>query len=242
MRVRQKVGTVLWKLRTLLSGRLRPDATEAEIVSAFHRLYYNLGGVNRTWGETRWLGTRAGKNPMDAWIYQEILFELRPDLIVECGCAEGGGALFLATICDALDHGRVISIDVDERPVPKHPRIQHVWHSSTSNAAVEQVRAAAVEARTVLVLLDSDHSREHVLDEMRLYSPFVSPGSYMIVEDTNVNGHPVFPEHGPGPFEAVQTFLSEEPGFAIDRDREKFLFTFNPSGYLKKQGAPNPAG
>ena len=238
MRTRQKVGSVLWKLRTMLTGRSRPESSDEEIVAAFHRLYYNLAGVNRTWADTRWLGARAGKNPMDAWVYQEILFELRPDLIVECGCAEGGGALFLATICDAIQHGRVISIDVDERPVPKHPRIQHIWHSSTSDSAVSSVRKAASDAATVLILLDSDHSKGHVLDEMRVYSEFVSPGSYLIVEDTNVNGNPVFPEHGPGPFEAVQSFLKENGDFEIDRDREKFLFTFNPSGYLKKRGEP----
>jgi cephalosporin hydroxylase len=88
----------------------------------------------------------------------------------------------------------------------------------------------------VLVILDSDHSRDHVLEEMRMYADLVTPDSYLIVEDTNVNGHPVFPEFGPGPMEAVDAFLAERSDFIIDRSREKLLMTFNPGGYLKKAG------
>ena len=84
------------------------------------------------------------------------------------------------------------------------------------------------------MILDSDHSRDHVLDELRLYSRFVTPGGYLVVEDTNVNGHPVFPEHGPGPMEAVEEFLAESDEFEIDLAREKFFLTFNPRGFLRK--------
>jgi cephalosporin hydroxylase len=87
----------------------------------------------------------------------------------------------------------------------------------------------------VLVILDSDHTRDHVLEEMRLYGPLVSAGSYMIVEDTNVNGHPVQPRFGPGPMEAVDEFLRESDGFEIDEEREKFFLTFNPRGFLRKR-------
>ena len=91
----------------------------------------------------------------------------------------------------------------------------------------------------LLVLLDSDHSREHVLDELRAYSPLVTPGSYVIVEDTNLNGHPVWPDFGPGPMEAVDIFLSESDDFVIDTSREKFYLTWNPRGYLKRvKGSP----
>src|SRR4029453_18505142 len=88
---------------------------------------------------------------------------------------------------------------------------------------------------SVLVVLDSDHTRDHVLAEMRAYHALVTPGSYMIVEDSNVNGHPVWAKHGPGPMEAIEAFMRENSDFAIDKQAEKFLFTFNPNGYLWKK-------
>ena len=86
-----------------------------------------------------------------------------------------------------------------------------------------------------MVVLDSDHHRDHVLAELRTYSALVTPGSYLIVEDTNINGHPVRPEFGPGPMEAVDEFLRESPDFAIDPEREKFFLTFNPRGFLRRR-------
>jgi cephalosporin hydroxylase len=87
---------------------------------------------------------------------------------------------------------------------------------------------------TVLVILDSDHSKQHVLNELRLYHSFVTEGSYLIVEDSNINGHPVLPQFGPGPMEALDEFLQENDDFVIDESKHKFLITFNPRGYLKK--------
>ena len=86
----------------------------------------------------------------------------------------------------------------------------------------------------VMVILDSDHHKEHVLNELRIYGKFVTKESYIIVEDTNINGHPVYPDFGPGPMEAVEEFLRENKNFVIDKTREKFYLTFNPRGYLKK--------
>jgi cephalosporin hydroxylase len=93
---------------------------------------------------------------------------------------------------------------------------------------------AARASGTVMVVLDSDHSAAHVLDELRAYAPLVTPGSYLVVEDTNINGHPVFDSFGPGPTEAVTKFLDESSAFVVDRSREKFLLTFNPSGWLRR--------
>ena len=85
-----------------------------------------------------------------------------------------------------------------------------------------------------MVILDSDHTRDHVLRELELYAPLVTPGSYLVVEDTNINGHPVAPEFGPGPMEAVEAFLETTDEFEVDRAREKLMLTFNPSGYLRR--------
>jgi cephalosporin hydroxylase len=126
-------------------------------------------------------------------------------------------------------------VDIDPIPDrPSHPRITYLQGSSTAPDVFDRVKAMAASAQRTLVILDSDHSRDHVLAEMNLYADLVSPGSYMIVEDTNVNGHPVLPEFGPGPMEALDDFLSERSDFVIDRSKEKLLITFNPRGYLRK--------
>jgi len=91
-----------------------------------------------------------------------------------------------------------------------------------------------VEDCKVIVILDSDHSKDHVLKELKLYSPLVSINSYIIVEDTNLNGHPIEPNFGPGPYEAVQEFLKQNNDFIVDKDRERLPVTFFPSGYLKR--------
>ena len=91
-----------------------------------------------------------------------------------------------------------------------------------------------------MVVLDSDHSRDHVLRELRRFHSLVSPGQYLVVEDTNVNGHPVLPQHGPGPMEALDIFLAENDDFEIDSSREKYLITFNPRGYLRKKTTTAP--
>jgi cephalosporin hydroxylase len=85
-----------------------------------------------------------------------------------------------------------------------------------------------------MVTLDSLHTRDHVIQELRLYSPFVTPGNYLVVEDSNVNGNPIYPGTGPGPMEALSEFLAENNHFISDREREKYGFTFNPRGWLKR--------
>ncbi len=208
-------------------------STPARIVDDFHRLYYD--SFQTTWTSTFWLGVRALKCPLDLWIYQELIHELSPDLIVESGTAEGGSALFLASICELRRHGEVVSIDVADAPGrPAHPRLEYLRGSSTSEDVLARVRERAAGKRTVLAILDSDHSKANVLAELRAYAPIVTRGSYLIVEDTNVNGHPVLPSFGPGPMEAVDEFLGENQGFLVDRSREKLLLTFNPRGWLRR--------
>jgi len=208
--------------------------TERRVIRPFHRLFYNSG--KHTWSNTHWLGVPAQKCAFDLWVYQEMLHELRPAVIVECGTANGGSALFLASICDLLGHGEVVTVDIADQPGrPSHDRITYLKGSSTDPEIVERVNQLVASRAPVVVILDSDHSRDHVLNELRLYAPLVSSGSYLIVEDSNVNGHPVLPDFGPGPAEAVTRFLAETDEFEVDRSREKFLLSFNPSGYLRKR-------
>lgn len=211
----------------------RPDDAGAR-TDRFHEAFYYA----RLWAQVRWLGVPAYKNPFDLWVYQEILHETRPDLIIETGTAHGGSALFLASVCDALSRGRVVSIDSsDFSALPKHPRVNYLAGSSTDPDTVARVRALIRPGERVMAILDSLHSRGHVLAELRAYGPLVTPGCYLIAEDTNINGHPVHtdypPDQGPGPFEAVEAYLRETDRFEPDPAREKFLFTFNPRGYLR---------
>ena len=207
-----------------------------EIVRQFHELYYNIGLAQQgTWSSTYWMGVPTQKCPLDLWIYQEILFEIQPEVIIETGTASGGSALFLAQMCDLLGKGRVLSVDANiPADVPQHPRIHYLMGSSIAEAMFQQVQALAAGLAPVLVILDSDHSRNHVAQELELYSRLVTPGSYLIVEDTNINGHPVYPEFGPGPMEALDEFLHRRPPFLVDSRREKFLMTQNPRGFLRK--------
>ncbi|QDV38019.1 CmcI family methyltransferase [Tautonia plasticadhaerens] len=211
--------------------------TVDQAVGAFHMLFYDSAA--RTWDNTHWLGARVLKCPTDAWIYQEILWDTRPDLIVECGTRFGGSAFYLATLCDLIGHGEILTIDVDTRYTTRrdHPRITYLAGSSVDGAILDEVRRRA-EGRSVMAVLDSDHSRDHVLAELYAYAPIVTPGQYLVVEDTNINGHPVLPGFGPGPMEALREFLAGNDAFEIDRDREKFFMTFNPSGYLRKKHPP----
>lgn len=225
-----RLARALLRKRILLSSK-----TEKDIVRGFHTLYYDSHMLGQSFFNTSWLGIPTLKCPMDLWVYQEILHELKPDLIIETGTAKGGSALFLASIFDLIGKGEVVTIDIEQNNLrPRHQRIQYLVGSSTSDEIVSAVAKMAAGKQTVLVILDSDHRQAHVSRELTIYSPFVTRGSYLIVEDTNVNGHPVDLEHGPGPMEAVDQFLATTSDFMIDREKEKFLMTFNPRGYLRR--------
>jgi cephalosporin hydroxylase len=193
-----------------------------DVVAAFHRRY----AQSDAWFETHWLGIQVLKCPLDLWMYQEILFRTRPDVIVETGTWKGGSALFLASICDLLGSGRIVTIDINEmKDRPSHPRITYVRGSSTDLQVLAHVRRDIDSEDRVMVILDCDHSEEHVLTELKGYGPLVSEDCYLIVEDTPT----------PGATEAIQEFLGDNPSFVVDKECEKFLMTFQPGGYLRRQ-------
>ena len=199
-------------------------------VSRAHDVLY----LSDAWTETSWLGAQALKNPLDLWVYQEIIVEQRPELIVETGTYRGGSAFYLASICDLVGAGEVVSIDVEplREDYPAHPRITYLGgKSSTHPDVVAQVRGRA-KGKRVLVVLDSDHSQAHVEAELAAYSPLVQVGGYVIVEDSNIGQ--IRKDLLPGPLQAIEAFLARTDEFAIDRAREKFLITQNPSGYLRR--------
>lgn len=216
-------------------------------IDRFNELYYD----SKAFSTLTWLGVPILKCPEDLHMYQEILWRTRPGCIIETGCAFGGSSLFLASMCSLWTSGsherescEIVSVDVTLSNV--HPRVRSdaritlVEGSSTDPDIVTYLAAASAGKRT-MVILDSDHTGAHVLRELELLSPLVSDGCYLIVEDTNINGHPVAPGWGDGPFEAVERFLRDRPDFEIDRSCERLLLTFNPSGYLRRvpaKGSP----
>ena len=204
-----------------------------QTVSEFHKLYYGCG----VHAETRYQGYEAHKCPLDLRVFQEILFDVRPGLVVEIGTNVGGTTPFLAHQLELLVNGRVISVDNRELPRPSHRRIAYLLGNSQDPQIVAAVGEAAIAtgAAPVIVIHDGDHRYGEVIADLEAYGPLVTPGSYLIVEDTNVNSHPVLAEWGPGPWEAVETFLKGHPDFEQDRSREKFLMTYNPGGYLRRR-------
>jgi cephalosporin hydroxylase len=206
---------------------------DQSIIDAFHISYYRE--PETTWANTFWFGVRVYKCPLDLWVYQEIVHETKPDVVIETGTLFGGSALFFACMFDLLGNGRVVTIDLKPRPArPHHNRITYITGSSTSNEVIRCVQDLVGSANKVMVVLDSDHTAPHVLREIRMYSPMVTKDAYLIVEDTSVNGNPVLPDFGPGPKEAVEEFLKENTDFAQDKTREKFGLTFCPGGYLRR--------
>lgn len=203
------------------------------VIDLFHKIYHYSS--EKTWNNTYWLGYQTLKCPLDLWIYQELIFELKPDLIIETGTHLGGSALYMAMLCDSLNKGKVVSIDVEEKkPRPEHKRINYLHGSSTADDIFRKVLEIRGSDNNVLVILDSEHRKDHVLKELQIYSPLIKSGGYLIVEDTNINGHPVSPDWGEGPMEAVEEFLADNNDFVVDKSREKFLMTQNPGGYLKR--------
>lgn len=231
----ETIDTELRTLRGLVYYRFFSKSDLENIVGEFNKLYYNYGVFGGTWKNTFWLGTQARKYPTDLWIYQEIIFKLKPDVIIECGTGKGGSALFLASMFDLVGKGKVLTIDIrhDERR-PRHKRITYLTGSSTSDKIVEKVRSLVKKDDKIMVILDSDHHKGHVLRELKIYGKLVTKGSYLIVEDTNLNGHPVEVAFGPGPMEAVEEFLGESKDFVVDREKEKLYLTANPRGYLRR--------
>jgi len=201
-------------------------------------------GTN-VWKNLHYRGVRTLKLPLDMWNYQEIIFENNLHWVIETGTRHGGSALFFADLLAAGDReGGVVSIDVTHEAldpaVIKHPRIRFLLGNSASDFILKQAMELVPAQRQggMLLMLDSDHAAPHVLKELTAWVPLLRRGDYLIVEDTIVNGHPVRPEFGPGPLEAVETYLGSKPNRLIhDSAREeKFACTFAYRGYYKVRG------
>jgi cephalosporin hydroxylase len=183
-----------------------------------------------------WMGLEARKNVLDAWVYQQIIHDVQPEIIIEIGNAAGGSTLFLAHLLDLIGRGDVIAVDIDHTQFQAHhPRIHTVTGDSATPETLVRVKEL-VRGRQGLVIHDGDHSSEHVLADLRAYAEFVQVGGYFIVEDTIIDLFKAGDGLGSvnGPLGAVELFVRKDPRFQIDASCEKFVLTFNPRGYLKR--------
>jgi cephalosporin hydroxylase len=222
-----------------LDSRLRAFSKQWVVDTAPYRYSYNF----------TWLGRPIIQFPQDIVAMQEIIWQVKPDFIVETGIAHGGSLIFYASMLELLGQdGRVLGIDIDIREhnrveIEKHPmfkRITMLQGSSVDEALARQVREFAGGRKRVLVVLDSNHTHQHVLKEMNLYSPLVTKGSYLVVFDTAIEDMPRGfvadrPwDKGNNPKTAVWEFLRSNDRFVIDKNIEnKLLLTVAPDGYLK---------
>jgi len=196
-----------------------------------------------------WLGRPIIQFPQDMIAMQEIIWEIKPDLIIETGIAHGGSLIFHASMLELLGKGEVLGIDIEIRPhnkkaIEEHPmfkKIHMIEGSSISTEVINKVKEFARDKKTVLVCLDSYHTKEHVLKELELYSPFVTKGSYIVVFDTIVDDMPdeLFKDkpwnQKSNPKKALQEFLKTNKDFVIDKSiQHKLVITVAPDGYLKR--------
>ncbi len=211
---------------------------QAQLVEAFNRFYASTHIASRN---ITWLGVEIQQNPCDCWMMQQIIDELKPDLIIETGTYTGGSAYYFASLLEMMgsEQGKVVTVDV--RPmvaeVSKRPvfakRVEVITGDSVSDEVIAKVAERVAKAKTVLVTLDSLHTAEHVARELERYSPFVTPGSYIVVQDTHVRDF--FPGSSQSePIEAVEAFVKTHPEFVQDTDRERLLLSAYRGGFLKR--------
>ncbi|HEX5368933.1 MAG TPA: CmcI family methyltransferase [Dehalococcoidia bacterium] len=205
------------------------------VTNAFHIVSYHSPD---TWQKNTFLGYPILQGPIDLYLYQELIYRLKPAFILQTGIAGGGSLLYFATLLDLIGaptRAVVAGIDIDlsdSALTLTHSRIRMFHGSSTDPEIVSTVREA-LPPGTGLVVLDSDHSCAHVRKELSIYSDFVGVGSYLVCEDTNINGHPVNPFWGPGPHEAMRDFLEHDKRFINDEPLwRRNLFTHH--GWMRR--------
>lgn len=230
--------------------RVEANGTNEELLSAAQAFNEASNKTQYSYNFS-WMGRPIIQYPQDMIAMQEIIWELKPDLIIETGIAHGGSLIYYASILELIGKGEVLGIDIDirehnRREIESHPmfkRIKMIQGSAIDPAIVAEVKTYTEGKQTILVVLDSNHTHDHVLSELQMYSPFVSLNSYIVVFDTIVEKLPdnYLPSHirpwgvGDNPLTALNEFIKTSPQFAIDTTiNNKLLISVAPDGYLKR--------
>lgn len=224
----------------------RDEATFNKITTALHSL--DTYDYSYLWS---FMGVPIIQMPADVMATQEVIWATKPDVIIETGVARGGSVIFMAAMLQLIGKGKVVGVDIDIRAhnrdsIEKHPmssRIELIEGPSTSDETMAKVRAAIPAGASVMVVLDSDHSRDHVLDELRTYGPLVTQGQYLVVADTLLGRvdasqtptkrskiwHP-----GDEPLTALKAYLAETDRFEVDPViNGKLVLSSSPGGYTR---------
>ncbi len=235
-------------------GRATYALDTSEAFSAISRAWLRCGWDTKYVYSFTWLGRPIIQLPDDIVRIQEVVYALQPDVIIETGVAHGGSLVFYASLCKAMGRGRVIGIDIEIRPHnreaieahPLFPWITLIEGDSVAPETVREVQALAQPAETVLVLLDSGHTKDHVLAELEAYSPLVSPGSYIVAMDGLMQDLAGAPRSRPdwswnNPRQAAAAFVERNPDFVIEEIAPRFnegeiseRVTYWPGGFVKR--------
>jgi len=229
------------------ADEITAQGQDAEL-RALSRTWMNAANARKYSYHFTWMGRPIIQYPQDIIALQELLWKVKPDLVIETGIAHGGSAILSASLLELIGHGEVLAIDIDIREhnraaIEAHPmakRIRLVQGSSIDPEVVAQVQAAAAGKR-VLVILDSNHTHDHVLAELEAYAPLVAVGSYCVVMDTVIEDLPAesFPDRpwarGDNPKTAVRRWIAAHPEFEVDVARDaQLLVSVAPEGYLRR--------
>ncbi len=228
-------------------GSRELDIYSPEGFKVLSNLFTRSGWQQKISYEPTWLGIPIIQTPEDIVMMQELIWKVRPDVVIECGVAHGGALVLYASILDLIGKGQVIGVDVEIRKynrlaLQSHPmsrRFTLIEASSVEQQTLEQVRALIQPDDTVLVTLDSNHTKAHVAKELELYAPLVTPDSYVVVFDGVMQvltdapgGSPAWDKDNP--WQAVSDFLSENEEFELDPYYNRLKVTHCPGGFLKR--------
>lgn len=237
-------------------GRRDVDLYSDEAFEIIARQYVRVGWNQKQVYSYSWMGRPVIQLPDDMVRTQEVIYRLRPDLVIETGIAHGGSLIYYASLMQAMGHGRVLGVDIEIRPhnraaIEAHEmfhRIDMIEGSSTADEVIADVRARAAGAETVLVILDSNHTYDHVMAELELYAPLVTQGSYIVSTDGVMRDVADVPRAGENwatdnPANAAEDFAARHPDFVIEQPAWPFNestltqnVTHYPSAWLKRIG------
>lgn len=237
------------------SERITAELYSRDGLDMLTNLWIKAAAEHRLMYEPTWLGRPIIQFPTDIVMIQELLWKVRPDVVIETGVAHGGSLVLSASILELIGKGKVIGVDIEIRPqnraaIEAHPlkhRIELIEGSSVADDTLRKVRESVAGVQGVMVFLDSNHAQAHVLKELELYAPLVTPGSYLVAHDGAQawvwdipRGKPEWKDDHP--LNAIHQFVATHPEFRIDPHWTRLGITSSPDGFLQRRAAAEMTG